>query len=144
MMETWDKTNGLQKPSVTTISVYVNNPLFDELCRHLETEHQSKSVVEFSRCSMQYGWNVKYKKAGRSLCTLYPMEGYFIALIVIGERELPETELILSSFTKYFQQLFYETKTGMGQKWLMINVTEDAVLEDVKQCIAVRRGKRKI
>ncbi len=143
-METWDKTNGLQKPSVTTISVYVNNPLFDELCRHLETEHQSKSVVEFSRCSMQYGWNVKYKKAGRSLCTLYPMEGYFIALIVIGERELPETELILSSFTKYFQQLFYETKTGMGQKWLMINVTEDAVLEDVKQCIAVRRGKRKI
>ena len=144
MMETWDKTNGLQKPSVTTISVYVNNPLFDELCRHLETEHQSKSVVEFSRCSMQYGWNVKYKKAGRSLCTLYPMEGYFIALIVIGERELPETELILSSFTKYFQQLFYETKTGMGQKWLMINVTEDAVLEDVKQCIAIRRGKRKI
>lgn len=143
-METWDKTNELQKPSVTTISVYVNNPLFDELCRHLETEHQSKSVVEFSRCSMQYGWNVKYKKAGRSLCTLYPMEGYFIALIVIGERELPETELILSSFTKYFQQLFYETKTGMGQKWLMINVTEDAVLEDVKQCIAIRRGKRKI
>ena len=143
-METWDKTNGLQKPSLTTISVYVNNPLFDELCRHLETEHQSKSVVEFSRCSMQYGWNVKYKKAGRSLCTLYPMEGYFIALIVIGERELPETELILSSFTKYFQQLFYETKTGMGQKWLMINVTEDAVLEDVKQCIAIRRGKRKI
>jgi AraC family transcriptional regulator len=45
--------------------------------------------------------------------------------------------------TEYLQQLYYETKTGMGQKWLMINVTDDAVLEDVKQFIAIRRGKKK-
>lgn len=141
--ETWDKTNGTQKPSLEAISAYVNSPLFDRLCTHVETEYQSKPVLEYSRCSMQYGWNVKYKKAGRTLCTLYPMEGYFIALIVIGEREQTETELMLPFFTEYLQQLYHETKTGMGQKWLMINVTDDAVLEDVKQYIAIKRGKKK-
>jgi len=45
--------------------------------------------------------------------------------------------------TEYFQQLYHETKTGMGQKWLMINVADDAVLEDVKRCIAIRRGIKK-
>ncbi|WMM26122.1 DUF3788 family protein [Tissierella sp. MB52-C2] len=143
MKKTWDKTNGAQKPSLAAVSEYVKNPLFEQLCKYLETEYQSKPVLEYSRCSMQYGWNVKYKKAGRTLCTLYPMEGYFIALIVIGEREQTETELMLPFFTEYLQQLYHETKTGMGQKWLMINVTDDAVLEDVKQCIAIRRGKKK-
>lgn len=141
--ETWDKTNGTQKPSLATISAYVKSPLFDCLCKHVETEYQSKPVLEYSRCSLQYGWNVKYKKAGRTLCTLYPMEGYYIALIVIGDREKTETELMLPFFTEYLQQLYHKTKTGMGQKWLMINVTDNAVLEDVKQCIAIRRGKKK-
>jgi AraC family transcriptional regulator len=141
--ETWDKTNGNLTPSMAAISAYVDSPLFECLTKHVEAEYQCKPVLEYSRCSMQYGWNVKYKKAGRTLCTLYPMEGYFVSLIVIGEHEKAETELMLPSFTIYLQQLYRETKTGMGQKWLMINVTDDAVLEDVKQCIAIRRGKRK-
>ena len=143
MKEKWDKTNGLQKPSIAEINAYVNSPLFICLCNYLEAEYQSKPVLEYSRCSMQYGWNVKYKKAGRTLCTLYPIEGCFIALIVIGDREMTETELMLPFFTEYIQWLYKETKTGMNQKWLMINVTDDAILEDVKRLIAIRRNKKK-
>ncbi|WP_207736167.1 DUF3788 domain-containing protein [Fusibacter ferrireducens] len=125
------------------IKAYVNSCLFERLCTYVETEFQSKPELDYSRCSMQYGWNVKYKKAGRTLCTLYPMQGYYIALIVIGERERTETELMLPLFTAYVQQLYRETKSGMGQKWLMINVTDEAVLEDVKHCIAIRRGGKR-
>lgn len=35
---------------------------------------------------------MKYRKSGRSLCTLYPMDGHFVALVVIGEHE--KTNLI--------------------------------------------------
>ncbi|HEX3028433.1 MAG TPA: DUF3788 domain-containing protein, partial [Clostridia bacterium] len=141
--ETWDKTNGSQKPSMATINAYVDSPLFEALCTSIETEYQSKPVLEYSRCSMQYGWNVKYKKAGRTLCTLYPLEGCFIALIVIGSHEQTEFEWMLPTFTEYLQKLYHETKAGMGQKWLMINVMDDAVLKDVKQCIAIRRSRKK-
>jgi AraC family transcriptional regulator len=141
--ETWDKTDGTQEPTLKIISAYVKSPLWERLCKHVEEQYQIKPVLEYSGCSLQQGWNVKYKKAGRSLCTLYPMEGYYIALVVVGERERAETELALPFFTEYLQQLYRETKTGMGQKWLMINVTNDAVLEDVKQCIAIRRGIKK-
>lgn len=141
--ETCDITNGSKTPSLDSIGNYVNSPLWDKLCKYVEMEYQSKPVLEFSKCSMQFGWNVKYKKAGRTLCTLYPMEGYYIALVVIGERERMETELLLPIFTEYLQQLYHNTKTGMGQKWLMINVIDEAVLEDVKQCIAIRRGIKK-
>ncbi len=139
----WNKDDGTREPTKEDISSYVNSPLWEQLCNYVEKEYQSKPVLEYSRCSMQYGWNVKYKKGGRTLCTLYPMEGYYIALIVIGERERLEFEWMLPGFTEYLQQLYHNTKTGMGQKWLMISVTDDTVLGDVKQCIAIRRGIKK-
>lgn len=141
MTKSWDKADGTLKPPLEIISAYVNNPLWQQLREHLETECQSKPILEYSRCSMQKGWNVKYKKAGRTLCTLYPMEGFYIALVVIGEKERAEIELALPFFTEYLRKLYHETKTGMGQKWLMINVTDHAVLEDVKQCISLRGGR---
>ena len=76
-------------------SQQVNSPLFESLCSYLEETYQCKPVVEFSKCSMQYGWNIKYKKGGRSLCTLYPQDGSFLALVVIGQREAGEAELLL-------------------------------------------------
>lgn len=138
----WNKTDGTKEPSPEIMAAYVNNPLWGQLCEHAEQQYQTKPIIEYSRCSMQPGWNLKYRKAGRTLCTLYPMAGYFTVLIVIGERERTETEFALPSFTDYVRRLYRETRTGMGQKWLMIDVTEEAVLEDVKQCIAIRRGKR--
>lgn len=123
----------------TAISKQVHSPLFDSLCSYLEETYQVKPVVEFSKCTMQYGWNVKYKKGGRSLCTLYPQEGSFLALVVIGTREMAEAEILLPFLTEYVQQAFAETKTGMQQKWLMIEVKNTEVLEDVKQLVALRQ-----
>ena len=140
--KTREKTDGAEARSLEAIATHVNSPRWGKLCGYLEEAYKSKPVLEYSRCSMQYGWNVKYRKAGRTLCTLYPMEGYYIALVVIGERERTETEWTLPSFTEYLQRLYRETKTGMGQKWLMICVTDDAILEDVKRCIAIRSGKK--
>ncbi len=135
----WDKTDGLTEPSMSTVSMYINNPLFDRLCRHIENEYQIKPAFEYSRCSLQYGWNIKYKKSGRALCTIYPMKGYFTVLIVITSREQQEIEIILPVFTEYTQKLYHETKVGMGQRWLMIDVTEENTMEDIKRFISVRR-----
>lgn len=143
MKEPINISDGTKKPSMEEITSYVQSPLFEQFCNYVEAEYQSRPVLEYSKCSMQHGWNVKYKKAGRTLCTLYPMKGYYIALIVIGERERIETEFMLPFCTEYFQQLYHKTKTGMGQKWLMIDMTDEAVLEDVKHCISIRRGKKK-
>lgn len=73
--------------------------------------------MEYSRCSMQAGWNIKYKKGGKSLCTLYPMQGYFIALVVVGSHELMEAEFLMPQCSDYVQTVFKNTKTGNGQKY---------------------------
>jgi len=88
---------------------------------------------------MQAGWNIKYKKSGKSLCTLYPMEGYFIALVVVGGRELTEAELLMPLCSDYVQTVFKNTKTGNGQKWLMLEVRDSQIMENVFRLINLRK-----
>lgn len=129
----------LEKPTRAQMDAYVGNPLWNRFCDGMETQYQVKPVIEYSKCSLQPGWNLKYKKGGRALCTLYPGEGAFIALVVIGEREKAETELILPAFTADVRQLYLSTRVCMGQKWLMIEVKNGVILADLWELIAIRR-----
>lgn len=95
--------------------------------------------MEHSRCSMQAGWNIKYKKGGKSLCTLYPKEGCFTALVVIGNNEFAQAELLMPLYSNYVQTVFKNTKTENGQKWLMLDVRDERIMEDIFSLINLRK-----
>lgn len=102
------------KPDIMTISEYVNNPLWDEFIHFMKEKYNVQPIFEFSKCSWEYGWNVKFKKSNHSLCTLYPRENYFIAMIVIGKHERERFEEILPSLSEAIQQIYSDTKEGNG------------------------------
>lgn len=142
MNNSWDKLDQSQEPTMEMIEGFVQFSLWDELCRHIETTYKTIPSISYSGCKMAgdwKGWNVKYRKSGKSLCTLYPKRGYFTVLLVIGERERNEAEFSLPFLTPYLQALYQNTPDGMGQKWLVIEVHDRAVLEDVKKLVAIRR-----
>lgn len=126
------------KPSFEDIDRYINNELWEKLKSTLSSATKTPPKLTYSRCSAQPGWNVKYQKSGKSLCTLYPMEGYFIALVVIGNKETVETELLLPTLSIYTQELYQRTSFLCGGRWLMMNVTEPAILEDTLKLITIR------
>lgn len=127
-----------KEPSLEQIGRYIDSPLWQKLNAHLQSAYNTQPKLAYSSCSMQPGWNVKYRKRGRSLCTLYPMKGYFIALVVIGVREEAEAELALLSYSQYVQQLFRNTVASGASRWLMIRVTEPIICTDVMDLIRIR------
>ena len=127
-----------KEPSLEAVSTYINSELWQELNSFLQAAYHVKPVMSYSKCSAQPGWNVKYKKGGKSLCTLYPMDGFFIALVTIGNKETNEVELTLSSYSDYIQSLYQRTPFSCGGRWLMINVTDKAILEDVLNLVNIR------
>ena len=126
------------KPEMGHIGDYINNPLWQELCSYTETTYGVTPLIEYSVCSGAPGWNVKYKKSGRALCTLYPNEGFFTCLICIGSKEELEAELVITACSSYVQELYKKAKPYNGTRWLMIDVTSEDVLEDVKRLLFVR------
>lgn len=134
-----DLLDGAVQPTLEDMAAVVASPLWGELCGYMEAAYKSIPKIEHSICSMRPGWNAKYRKAGRGLCTLYPEKGGFVCMVVIGQRESAEAELTLPTLSPYTQQLYRDTKDLMGQRWLMVQVTNAAVLADVKCLLALRR-----
>ena len=130
-------------PDLTAVSDFIQNPLWDALCAHLESSYGVSPTIEHSICSGAPGWNLKYKKGGRALCTLYPAQGFFTCMVSVGSKEAMEAELLLGNCTEYLQTLYWAAKPFNGGRWLMIAVTSAEILEDVKTLISLRMQKKK-
>lgn len=126
-------------PSLEEMGDYIANPVFSEFCHEVERNYRCRGKLEFSSCSWEYGWNIKFRKSGKSLCTVYPREGYFTALVVVGQKETEAVEALLLECTPTIQELYHKTKTGNGQKWLMIDLEDkDEVYRDVFRLMEIR------
>ena len=126
------------QPDMSQIGTYTGISLWEGLCSFVEGQYHITPKIEYSICSMAPGWNVKYKKGGKAVCTLYPNDGFYTCLLSVGNQAASETELILAGCTPYVQELYWKTNVFNGGRWLMINVTEEAILEDVKELIGIR------
>lgn len=139
--------NRLEKqycPSLEEISEYVRNPVFSEFCSELKDRYQCMEKIEYSSCSMEPGWNVKFKKSSKSLCTIYPKESYFTVMVVIGRKEKEPAEELLPDLSPHLQQIYHQTQEGNGQRWLMIDVEDRGKLyEDIFRLIDIRKGVSK-
>ena len=128
-------------PTQKEVEEYVRNPVFQTFCTAIKETYKTEAKIEFSSCSMEKGWNIKFKKAGKALCTIYPKESFFIVLVVVGAKEKPVVEDKLSEFSPEIREIYHQTTEGNGQRWLMIPVEEkDPVYDDVLRLIAIRRG----
>ncbi len=103
-----------RQPDMEQIGRYIASPCWQPLLAWLEDTFHISPRIEYSRCSMQGGWNVKYKKGSRAVCTLYPEEGYFICMVSVGAKEAPEAELALNGCTAYVRQLYHDTTPFNG------------------------------
>ncbi len=128
-------------PALEDIEKYISNPVFGQFRSALKTAHKCTEKIEFSSCSWEKGWNIKYKKAGKTLCTVYPRKNYFTVLVVVGKKEKESVEKILSECSPPLQNIYRQTAEGNGQKWLMVDVEDqDALYEDLLRLIQIRRN----
>ena len=128
-------------PALEEVGEYVGRPCFLKFCSDIRRKYGCGEKVEFSAGSMARGWNIKFKKAGRALCTVYPREGYFTVLVVIGTKEKEAVEAMLPECEARLQEIYHETQEGNGQRWLMIDLEEEGrMYEEVLRLIEIRRG----
>lgn len=72
------------------------------------------------------------------MCTLYPMAGHFLALVVTGRREEEGMPALLSSLSDEARELYHRTPISMGGRWLMLKVDSEASLSDLLHLARLR------
>jgi hypothetical protein len=109
-----------------------------DMTAHIENTYHVKPQMSYSVCAGKPGWNVKYKKSGRSICTLYPEPDSFVALVVLTALDIERFEMVKPCYSEELNRLFDETKLFNNTIWLMIRVDSDQVLQDVKRLLALK------
>ena len=140
---TWSQSyTQAQTPAAEDFDRHIENPYWRELRSYIEETYGLEPRIEYSRCGLAPGWNMKYRKGSRALCTLYPdlpEAGQFACMVVIGSKEADRAEALLASCEPYLREL-YQTAGGAGgnSRWLMIAVTSERILGDVKALLELR------
>ena len=133
-------------PTLYQLEEYIDSPLWRKLNDYLCQTYKTEPKMAYSGCSMQEGlwkgWNIKYKKSGKSLCTVYPKQGYFLSLVPVGLREMHDAELLMPICTEYTQNLFMQTVSGHNGKSLAFDVNSENILHDIMNLIAIRTVSR--
>jgi hypothetical protein len=114
-------------------------PLWEALARFIEASYQLPS--EFSYGGKNYGWNLWYRRSGKSLATLYPQKESFVAQVVLGKEQV-EKALNLE-LGENVGKVLRDTPQFHDGRWLFIPVTTERDVEDIKQLILLKKRPSK-
>lgn len=130
-----------QVPTVSETGSYIGGAaeaLWLEINQYIENRYKIKPKIAYSACSGKPGWNFKYQKSGKALCTLYPEKNRFIVLVVVTLafiESLNETGYA----NPFIWEIIEEARPFNKTKWLMIPVADRAGLESVLELISLKQ-----
>lgn len=82
---------------------------------------------------------VKFRRGGKTLVTLYLHEGYFTFLIIFGKAEREAFESMREHFPADFQQFYDNARTYHDGKWLFYDVRADGNPEMLMHLLHIKK-----
>lgn len=131
-----DIMNKNYEPSLPEIIQFNNGERFVKLLTYISDKYKTKATIKYSGCSAMPGWNIKYKKSGKALCTIYPRKGNFTVLIVLTQND--NEWFKDNDFSEYVVNKYESSGMLNGTRWVMIDVTSDEILNDVMKIMKLK------
>ncbi|MFX1517662.1 MAG: DUF3788 domain-containing protein [Promethearchaeota archaeon] len=132
------------KPNSKEIISFIGDTLtteWMEMESFLTTHYDFKPETIFY--GKKYGWTVRYRKSGRTLCSLFPERGAFTVLITLGKKE---SDIVLSmkdSLSSRIWNNIKESKQLRDGRWLWIRILHKDDITDAKKILTAKRRPKK-
>ncbi len=125
------------QPSLSELKSVLNSafPLWDSLVHFIDEHYQMAGELSYG--GKNYGWNLWYRKSGKSLVSLYPQSESFVAQVVLGKAQV-EKALGLELGAKV-GDMVRETPQLHDGKWLFIPVTTETDVQDIERLLFVKK-----
>jgi len=92
----------------------------------------------------KYGWTVRYRKSGKTLCSLFPEKGGFTVLIVLGRKESEKVLSMRDELNSKIRKLLEDTKQLHDGRWLWIRLLTTDDTDDIKKLLQIKRKPKKV
>ena len=127
-------------PSQSTMTDLLGQSLFDvwqALCSAIDEKYEMDRLWDTGGKNWTYEY--KYRRGGKTLCSLYAKDNCFGFMIIFGKDERTKFEEIRDTLSTAVCRQYDEAKTYHDGKWVMFEPTNTAEFEDYMKLLAIKR-----
>lgn len=132
--EMYDKDH---QPDFNEIAEYIDHPLWKEFGSAIAALTKLSIRVDYSGCSLEKGWNLKFRKGSKSICTVYPKRHFFRVMVSIKTTH-PAFKKVLDVCSEDVKEIIENTPFMNGSKWLVMDVKDKEIYDDVVSLVSFR------
>lgn len=127
-------------PDAEEMTNLVGKPLYEvwnKLCALIDDKYDMDCVWNNGGKAWKYEY--KYRKGGKTLCSLYARENCIGFMIVFGKDERLKFEANREAYSKEIQETYDNTHTYHDGKWIMFEPTDTSLFNDFIKLLSVKR-----
>jgi len=128
-----DKTRKPTEKEMMNFLGETGKEAWSELRQFIEDHYDL--VPETVFYGVKYGWTIRYRKGGKTLCSLFPENGGFTVLIVLGKEESEKALSMTHELSSRIRTLLTDTKQLHDGRWLWIRLLKTRDASDVKKLL---------
>lgn len=127
-------------PDENDMIALIGQSLYDvwqKLCAAIEEKYDMDRIWNSGGKAWTYEY--KYRRGGKTLCSLYARENCMGFMIILGKDERAKFEAARNNYSELVQKTYDETKTYHDGKWLMFEPIDTSLFGDFVQILAIKR-----
>jgi D-lyxose ketol-isomerase len=135
--------DGTHAPTEEEIAAFTDEPAraaWVKLTRFLKENYDIAPEKIFDK---KQGWDVRYRKSGKTLITLTPEKTAVRVLMVLGREESEKALSMRNELSAKMYRQIEDTKQLHDGRWLWIRLFTAEDVEDIERLLPVKRKPRK-
>lgn len=111
--------------------------VWKEVCSLIEILYNME--VFWNSGGKKWKYEYKYRRGGKTLCALYAKEDCFGFMVIFGKDERAKFENEKSSYSAVIQKLYDDATTYHDGKWIMIELADTLLMDEIKRLLIIKR-----
>lgn len=127
-------------PTDEEMIALIGKSLYDiwkELCETIDKRYDMERI--WSGAGKEWKYEYKYRRGGKTLCSLYAKNNCIGFMIIFGKNEREKFENDRGNYSEEVQTIYDEAKIYRDGKWIMFIVNNTSMFEDFIKLLAIKR-----
>lgn len=136
--------NKFEKPSESHIASYLGSSvdLWNDIHKYVNDNYDF--IPELAFFTKKYGWTIRYRRSGKTLCYFFPEADAFSILIVLGSKEAAKVALQKNKLSKKAIDVFENTEQLRDGRWMWMRILEKSDLDSLIVFINAKKKPKNI
>lgn len=112
---------------------------FDKLISYIGAHYVMEEMWKEGKPKSNYRNELKYRRGGKTLVTIYIREDFFKVCVVLGRAEREKFEQARDTFSECMKRIYDGTETLHDGKWLGVDVRDETPVDDIIRLLQLKR-----